>query len=91
VTTKGFGYGGKYSADPIGSAGASTSQRKASRDPGLTPSERYTKSKLMNQFRRTGEGPGGNSVAYVTSASWCSEPLCRRLATGGGKCDGHKP
>lgn len=60
--------------DPIGSErarGKDRSERRGRYDPGLTPSEKRVKGELMNQFRRTGEGPGGRSEAYVNSPVWC--------------------
>lgn len=57
----------RHPEDPHGSErprGKDRSQRKSGRDPGLTPTEKVIKARLMNQFRRTGEGPGGNSEAY---------------------------
>lgn len=65
---KGWGVGEKFANDPIGSdapRGKDCSARKSSRDgPTLTGSEQRLKNSLMQQFRRTGEGPGGVSEAF---------------------------
>lgn len=69
--TTGFEAGGRYSANPIGSEHKSTEQRKASRDPGLTPTELHRKSNLMRQFMKNPEGGGvGNSEAYRNGSCW---------------------
>lgn len=57
----------RHKEDPTGAErprGKDRSRRKAGHDPGLTPTERTIKAALMNQFRRTGEGPGGVSDAF---------------------------
>lgn len=60
--------GGKFREDPIHSnlpRGKNRERRKHRNDgPTLTPTEQHIKNGLMNQFRRTGEGPGGNSQAF---------------------------
>lgn len=60
--------GDKYRNDPIGSQaprGKERSQRKGKLDgPHWTPTERTIKANLMNQFRRTGEGPGAPSQSF---------------------------
>ena len=88
---KGWEVGGKYREDPKGAhrpRGKDTSRRKHARDPGLTPSEKYLKDKLMRQFMKTGEGDGGHSAAWRDSEVWCDRcgfyfkaedaKLCRR-------------
>lgn len=72
--------------DPIGTdgpRGKSRSARKGRYDGSYTGTEQRTKNRLMNQFRRTGEGPGGNSEAYRNAACWCA---CGRLVTRNGLC-----
>ena len=59
--------GGKYRENPAGpdKRGKARSQRKHREDgPTLTPTESRTKDRLMNQFRRTGEGPGAPSAEF---------------------------
>jgi hypothetical protein len=68
---------GWVSGDPPVSHGRSVSQRKSARDGGFTPSEAKTKARLMKQFMH-GDGPRGNSPAYVASPLWCSFPGCHR-------------
>lgn len=74
MTAKGYDAGGKYSQDPIGSEkprGKDCSERRSSRDPGLTPTEQHRKNNLMRQFMRTGEGGGsGNTEAYRNASCW---------------------
>lgn len=86
---KGWGVGQRYAEDPIGSdapRGKNREERRHRNDPGLTPTEQHIKNRLMNQFRRTGEGPGGNSEAYRVSPAWCG---CGRhfKAEGQWQCD----
>jgi len=78
--------------DPIGSEaprGKDRSQRKHRNDgPSWTGSEQALKNRLMNQFRRTGEGPGAPSRAYREAECWCEcgrlradgQPTCTRCA-----------
>lgn len=86
--TKGHEIGGKNKEDPTGSVrprGKSREKRAHRLDgPTLTPTEQHIKNGLMNQFRRTGEGPGGNSEAYRTSAAWCD--CGRHFKVAGGPC-----
>ncbi len=87
---KGWGVGQRYSQDPIGSdapRGKNREKRKHRNDPGLTPTEQHIKNNLMNQFRRTGEGPGGHSEAYRSASIWCE---CGRhfKVEGHEKCEG---
>ncbi len=60
--------GGKFREDPINSnvpRGKNREQRKHRNDgPSWTPTEQHIKNNLMQQFRRTGEGPGGNTQAF---------------------------
>jgi hypothetical protein len=59
--------GGAHREDPINShqpRGKDRSERRHRNDPGLTGTERTIKATLMNQFRRTGEGPGAPSQAF---------------------------
>lgn len=69
--------------DPIGCdepRGKSRAERKGRYDGSYTGTEQRTKNRLMNQFRRTGEGPGGNSEAYRNASCWCE---CGRLKADG--------
>lgn len=53
--------------DPIGSEaprGKDCSKRMGRYDGSFTPSEQRLKDKLMKQFCRFDEGPGGNTAAY---------------------------
>lgn len=61
---------GRVDGDPSTAVGPSVSMRKSARDPGLTPTERVTKERLMKQFQRMPEGVSGNSRAYVSAACW---------------------
>ena len=84
----GWEQGGRYSSDPIGSqhtVGRSRSlgQTKSGRDPGLTPTERTHKGKLMKQFCSLESGIE-DPVAYRASPCWCD---CERGLRGeSGKC-----
>lgn len=71
--------------DPIGVGhrGKSNAKRMGRYDGALTGTERRIKDELMNQFRRTGEGPGGNSDAYRDAPCWCA---CGRLVIRHGMC-----
>lgn len=74
MTLKGYDVGGKYREDPVGShvpRGKARSQRKASRDPGFTPTEQHRKNALMRQFMVNPEGGGtGNTEAYRAASCW---------------------
>lgn len=76
---KGYDLGGKYSQDPIGSdapKGKDCGRRLSSRDgKPFTPSEQRLKNQLMRQFIK-GDGPKGNSAAYLAAPCWCA---CGRL------------
>lgn len=64
---RGYEIGGKYAADPIGSEsrGKNRERRKSSKDPGaLTPTESHRKAEFLQQFRRSGEGPGAGSAEF---------------------------
>lgn len=79
----------RVNGDPLhlGPRGKSRSERRSGRDPGLTRTEQKRKGDLMQQFRRTGEGEGGNSDAYISSPAWCAGACGgRRLAIANGLC-----
>lgn len=63
--------------------GKSNAARKGRYDGGYTGTEQRTKDRLMQQFRRTGEGPGAPSEAYRNASCWCA---CGRLITRNGMC-----
>ena len=73
--------------DPVGSdkpKGKSNAKRMGRYDGSLTGTEQRTKDKLMQQFRRTAEGPGAPSEAYRNASCWCA---CGRLRSdGASKC-----
>ena len=59
--------------DPIGSdkpKGKSNAKRMGRYDGSFTPTEQRKKNKLMQQFRRTGEGPGAPNDAYRNASCW---------------------
>ena len=69
--------------DPIGAdepRGKSRAERKGRYDGSYTGTEQRTKDRLMQQFRRTGEGPGAPSDAYRNASCWCA---CGRLRVDG--------
>lgn len=72
--------------DPIGAdepRGKSRAGRKGRYDGSYTGTEQRTKNRLMRQFMRTGEGPGGNSDAYRNASCWCA---CGKLILRDGLC-----
>lgn len=76
---RGYDIGGRYSQDPIGSQGEkSLSQRKSSRDFGLTPTEKFQKNQLMKQFCRLESGVE-DVEAYRNAPCWCG---CERGLRG---------
>ena len=69
----------RSNGDPVGSEkpnGKSNEARKGRYDGSYSGTEQRKKEKLMNQFRRTGEGPGAQSEAYRNAPCWCA---CGRL------------
>ena len=57
----------RSNGDPVGSErpnGKSNAARKGRYDGSYSGTEQHKKDRLMNQFRRTGEGPGAQSEAY---------------------------
>ena len=74
----------RSNGDPVGSEkprGKSNARRKGRYDgTSYTGTEQRTKNRLMNQFRRTGEGPGAPSEAYRNASCWCA---CGRLKAEG--------
>lgn len=63
--------------------GKSNAARKGRYDGGYTGTEQRLKDRLMQQFRRTGEGPGAPSDAYRNASCWCA---CGRLRADGPLC-----
>lgn len=60
--------------------GKSNAARKGRYDGSYTGTEQRLKNRLMQQFRKTGEGPGGNSEAYRNASCWCA---CGKLKADG--------